>query len=782
MGLTALASDTALYEITKGLRYTQSTAGLVLLTNNGYPFDVKVYPTTQGYVTNAFVKVPGSNGWTQLVLNSTDSHYEFSPAKNTLKVLNKDFPDGTYSLEIFGVHDGEKMPTLVLQGDTYPTAPQIANLAALQAVNANGYGLVSWNAAGYGYAPNFVRLTIEDASGNQVWQSPDLDQPGPWNVVVTNALLNAGTFATGQAYLVRLLFQTNTVLDRTTYPGAIGAAGYLEETRCALTTTTALAPDVKEVEVAKGTEWAQTNSGPPVPDPAGQYAFNASAKSYLANVLSTGTVTLPLASNNTRSLTLQADQQTLSYQDELTSAATLDATYGNGNFTVNFTAPHDGAKALTLPLQSVTNAPQTPRLTNFSALQAIVASQPTVVAWFPWTNGTAEDFVRLHIEDLHGNVVFDTPNLGAPKALNGGVTNATIPAGTLPPGQSCSASLTFQRTASFNITNYPAVLAIADYYARSKFTLVTLPADVASYSVVKGQLFSQSGAAAPVALSTNGYTFSAQAVSSASGTVTNGSTVVTPLAATKSLTLQPDGLTWAFNAVFASESALDTAFPFGAYTMNLNCAHDGVQTLALPLTTASYPNAPQVANLAAAQAFNPAQPFTLSWISFLNPGANGFIQLAIFNTNGAMVFSTPALGAAGALSGFSTSAVIPAGTLTTNRPYQATLMFERFEDFDTVSYPGATGIAAVTATTQFAIGTSGITTPPVFATVGLSNGLFQLSAQVISQQTYRLDGSPTLPAVWTPLLTNTPAGNIWSWVDPNSAGRRQYFYRLVLLP
>jgi hypothetical protein len=45
-----------------------------------------------------------------------------------------------------------------------------------------------------------------------------------------------------------------------------------------------------------------------------------------------------------------------------------------------------------------------------------------------------------------------------------------------------------------------------------------------------------------------------------------------------------------------------------------------------------------------------------------------------------------------------------------------------------------------------------------------------------------LDGSPVLPPVWTPLATNTPAGSAFIFLDPNSAGRRQFFYRLVLLP
>lgn len=781
--LSCCASDTSLYEVTKGLRYTQTNSSQPSLdAANGFPFDANVFPAVQGFITNAYVKIPGSNVFTQLPLDTAQTHFELKHTKNTLKTLNNSFPSGTYQFAIYGVHDGAVLASLFLQGDLYPTTPHLANFTALQAVNANGYSTIGWDTSSSGTKPNFLRLTVEDASKNQLFQSPNVDKPGPWNGLVTNAILGPGILATGQTYTVRLNFQNNTVVDLTSHPGAMGVAGYSVETSSSLVTSSAAAPDVKVVEVAKGTQWSQTNSGPPVPSPAGQYNLTASAKSYLTGVLTNGTVILPFATNSTRNLALQTDLQTISLQGAASTAATLDAAYGNGNFTLNFTAPHDGAKSLLLPLQSVTNAPPTPHVSNFAALQQANASQAAPVTWDSWSGATPSDFIHLHIEDLQGNKIYETADIGKQTALNGIVTNASIPAGTLFPGQTYAATLTFQRNFSLNTTNYPAVLCLADYYAKTAFTIVPAPADVSTFAVCKGALFTQTGSGAPVPAPTNGYVFTAQVLAHAAASVLGGS-AITPLAVTKTLALQPDGLTWSFTDYASTGAALDATYPFGTYTMQLNCAHDGQKNLSLALWTPGYPNPPHLTAFGSAQAINASADFTLAWDPFVSPGANAFIQLTILNLNGIALFQTPSFGSPGALSGSATQVTIPNGTLAPNKFYLATLFFQRFQLTDALSYPGALGLAAMSVTTQFKLGTQGPGNPPVLALPTIApNRLFQLTAHVVPQQSYRLDGSPTLPPQWTPLLTNTAASGTLVLQDPNSPGQPRFFYRLVLLP
>jgi hypothetical protein len=462
----------------------------------------------------------------------------------------------------------------------------------------------------------------------------------------------------------------------------------------------------------------------------------------------------------------------------------LEALYGRGNYTVSFNTPHDGPRSLTCALQSVTNAPPPPRVANLQALQTVDAGQPLTVSWDAWSGGGPQDFVQLRVEDWQGNKVYETPDIGGQKPLNPGATNADIAGGTLTPGQTYEGTLSFKRIAGLNTTNYPAVLSLADYYSKTEFNIYAVPADLVAYSVCKGLVFTQAGSGPPVPLPTNGYVFSAQAKASSPTSVLNGA-AITPQGNPKALMAQTGGLVWSFAERLATQSGLDTSYPFGTYTMQVNCARDGLKILSLTLSAATYPNAPHITAYNAAQVIDPTADYTLAWDPFAGPGGiNGFIQLTISDLNGTTVFQTPDLGMPGALSGLATAAVIPAGTLSTNQSYQAALLFEGLEDMETTSYPGATGIAAVSATTQFRLGTRGPGLAPVLSlTFITSNHLFQVGASgLAAQQSYRLDGSASLPPQWTPLLTNTATGNTLFFLDPNSAGRRQFFYRLVVLP
>jgi hypothetical protein len=234
----------------------------------------------------------------------------------------------------------------------------------------------------------------------------------------------------------------------------------------------AAAPDVEEVEVDKGILWTQTNSGPPVLAPAPPYQIKATAKAYLPGSLTNGTLVVP-ATATTQSLALQSDQVTLEFLDTASSATALDSLYAPGNYTLNFNTLHNGAKSLTLALQSVTNAPPPPHVANFNSLQAVNASQSFTVSWDNWSAGAPSDFVQVRIEDLQGNKVFQTPNIGSQNALNPGATNCTVGAATLLAGQSYVGTIAFERIVGLNTTSYPAVLLFGDYYSKTTFAIGT---------------------------------------------------------------------------------------------------------------------------------------------------------------------------------------------------------------------------------------------------------------------------------------------------------------------
>jgi hypothetical protein len=497
------AADVAMYSVKQGLAYAQKSSSQPSAdTVNGFPFQADVYPAVQGFVTNAFVKWSGSN-WTQLELTSSETHYQFKKSKNTLKTLEKDFPAGNYLFEIYGVNDGVVAPTLLLQGNAYPQAPYVTDFTLLQSVNANGYCVIGWQGYGSGAAADFVRLTVSDSAGNNLFQSPNLDKQGAWAGSTSYAVIGPGTFATGQTYTATLDFQKNVEVNLTSYPGAIGMAGYFTETAFSVVTSPAAAPDVQEVEVDKGIFWTQTNSGPPVLVATGPYEIKATAKAYLPGSLTTGTLVVPATPGGpaTQTLALQSDQVTLEFLDTASSATALDALYAPGTNTLKFNALHDGAKSLTVALQSVTNAPPPPHVANFSSLQAVDASQPFTVSWDKWSGGAPSDFVQCRIEDLQGNKVFQTPNIGSQNALNPGATNCTVAAGTLLPGQSYAGTIAFERVAGLNTTSYPAVLLLGDYYSKTTFTIGTegtaIPVVLSLTSTNAGRLLQVAATVAP---------------------------------------------------------------------------------------------------------------------------------------------------------------------------------------------------------------------------------------------------------------------------------------------
>ena len=779
------ANDVPLYEVRKGLIYTQADANPPSIDlTNGYAIDIRTYQALGADIINSYVKVPTSNYWTQLTLSTSQNYYELKHKKNKLSTLNADFPDGTYFLNIQTAHDGTLTPSLSLTGAAFPGGPHISNFAALQSVNANGYFRINWDSFAGGTTFDYMRFEVDDTLGNVILQTPNLDSQGLLDGTAAFMPIAPGVLLPGLTYKLILTMQKNMVVDRVSQPGTIGAASYFSETHCDVVTGSALAPDTKVLELSKATLWLQSSNAPAVPESTSPFEFNLSVKSYLPGILTTGAVVMPAGAGvASRSLVPQTDLLTLAYVDVATAATNLDTLYGLGNYTVLFNTPHDGPKSLAVPLQSVSNAPiAIPHLQNVLALQGVNAGQDLLVSWDPWTNAGPQDFIQLRVKDQLGNTAYETPDLGKVGWLNGASSNATIKAGHLIPGQTYDVNLFFKRSPEVNVTDYPGVLIQADYYARTKSTIQTLPSDAVFYSVFKGLVYSQTSNGAPALSPTNGYVFNSLVKASAATSVASAVTV-TPPGASRVLTLPSGSVLWSFEDRFSGQAAFDTAYPVGAYAMNVLGNSDGLRNLSLTLSAASYPNAPQVFNYSAAQALDSAQNFTLSWIAFGGSALNRFIQLKINDSVGNTVFSTPGYGAAGALSALNTNVIVPAGTLASNRFYQASLVFQVVEVADTTTYPGALGLAGLSATTQFRLGTRGPGNPSTLSLSKLpTNHWVQATAQVVPGQSYRLDATTNFPAQWVPLMTNSSPSNLLWFIDTAAPSRPRQFYRLKLWP
>jgi len=780
------ANDVPIYEVKKGFIFTQVDASSPSIdTTNGYALDIRAYQTLGADIVNSYVKVPTSNYWTPMTLSTSQNYYELKHKKNKLSTLNSDFPDGTYLLNMQTAHDGTLQPSLNLTGSAFPQGPHISNFTPLQNINANGYFQINWDSFQGGTASDYIRFEVDDTAGNVIIQTPNMDKGGILDGTVTNMPIAPGVLLPGQTYKVFLTLQKNMVVDRVSRPGTIGVAAYFSETKCDVVTGTAPAPDTKVIELSKATLWAQTNNGTAVPESASPFELNISVKSYQPGILTTGAVVMPSgASVASRSLVMQADLLTLAFADVATAATNLDTTYGLGNYTLLFKTPHDGAQSVTVGLQSVSNAPvEVPHFLNIEALQAINAGQDVVVSWDPWTNGGPQDYVQLRVKDQLGNTAYETPDLGKVGWLNGTCSNATIKAGHLVPGQTYGVNLFFKRSPVVNVTEYSGVLVQGDYYARTKSTIQTLPSDAVAYTITKGLVYSQTSNGAPVLLPTNAYVFDSIVKASAATSLASAVTV-TPPGATRVLALQPGSTLWSFEDRFSASAAFDAAYPIGAYAVNVLGNSDGLKNLSLALAAAPYPNAPQILDYSAAQAFDSAQDFTLSWTPFGGTALNRFAQLTIRDALGHTVFSTPDYGTLGALSALNTNVIVPGGTLASNRFYQASLVFEAVETADNTTYPGALGLAGLSATTQFRLGTRGPGNPAVLAVSKLpTNRWVQVTAQVVPGQSYRLDGTvASLPTQWLLLTTNSPASNMFFYIDTVAPTRPHLFYRLKLWP
>lgn len=225
--------------------------------------------------------------------------------------------------------------------------------------------------------------------------------------------------------------------------------------------------------------------------------------------------------------------------------------------------------------------------------------------------------------------------------------------------------------------------------------------DVNYYVVGKHRAFLQTNTAAPALYPNQPFTFLAMVYPFSPFAAVNA-TVTPPVGGSHSLA--PFGYldSLSFMEVFASQSALNAAYPSGNYSLTISAAHDGVHAATLPLGVDAYPNAPRISNYTAAQAVNPAADFTLAWDVFAGGTTNDFIQLRLYDAQtDEELFATPPAFYRGALDGLATSAVVPAFTLAANRDYRALVLFARVTAADVTSYPGTPGLVAFDSETRF---------------------------------------------------------------------------------
>jgi hypothetical protein len=299
-----------------------------------------------------------------------------------------------------------------------------------------------------------------------------------------------------------------------------------------------------------------------------------------------------------------------------------------------------------------------------------------------------------------------------------------------------------------------------------------------SFLVMKTYSYDQSSAAAPTPDATAPYFFSASTMLASNRTATNiALTVPTTPATLTNLQQNPVRLEQYYMFSVSNNAAgFESAFPQGNYVFNVQAvASNQSVTVALPVSM-QQPNAPHLTNYAAAQAVNPAQPFTLGWDAFTGGTSTDFVYVAV-SLGGTNVYETPSyLLATNALPGTALWTNIPAGTLRSNTTYDASIMFVRAAY---VTNNAGYSTSAIRATvTQFPIVTLG--TPLVFTNAVRNGGVFGFDVLCAMGQTFTILSStnPALPAAqWSALLTTNSTVTRVHYSDPQSATNRALFYR-----
>lgn len=209
--------------------------------------------------------------------------------------------------------------------------------------------------------------------------------------------------------------------------------------------------------------YEQNSAGAPTLDPDTPYLFSASVTLASNRTANTVSLTPPAgtASDITRNFVRPENFFLFATH---TSLPTFDGAFPAGNYVFNVVAANSNQQ-VTVNLPASMAQPNAPHIANFSAAQSVNPSQAFQLQWDPFQGGTGADYISVSIGQS-----FQTPDAGAPGALNGAATSVTIPANTLQPGSNYSASISFYR---FTATSNASYTTSASLSTTTDFPLVT---------------------------------------------------------------------------------------------------------------------------------------------------------------------------------------------------------------------------------------------------------------------------------------------------------------------
>jgi hypothetical protein len=238
------AADVSDYGVVKSIRYQQTNdLAPVPLATNAYVFNAFVVASTNDVVTNATVKV-GTNPPIPLTSTNT-ADWLFQDPFNSQTALDTAYPAGSvispvnYTLTMYTTNDGVRSGSvnffLLIFPVSYPTTPQLTNLAAAQTIDTTRDFPLAWDSLG-GSTLAVVQLTVLDAASNVVFASPAPFQPGALNGASTGYVIPAYNLPAGTNLQGHLTIANPGTPNTNSYPGATGVAALAKDTQFPLVT------------------------------------------------------------------------------------------------------------------------------------------------------------------------------------------------------------------------------------------------------------------------------------------------------------------------------------------------------------------------------------------------------------------------------------------------------------------------------------------------------------------------------------------------------------------
>ena len=216
--------------------------------------------------------------------------------------------------------------------------------------------------------------------------------------------------------------------------------------------------------------YVQTSVADPVPDPIRPAIFFGSTTTPTNNRVTSARLQVPggplLTLTNLAGLGF-AFGATEAYG----SQAELDTARPNGTYNLQLTRTTGAPPSADVSLAG--SWPPTPKILNYTAAQAIDPGADFVVQWNGFTSATANDSVGFSIVDPITFWTWIAPDPCVPRLLANTATSVTIPAGTLQPGTTYDASLSYTRFTYSSSNAIPDMDLLALLQKEVNFTLTT---------------------------------------------------------------------------------------------------------------------------------------------------------------------------------------------------------------------------------------------------------------------------------------------------------------------